>query len=74
MRSMELVGKERMEVAVSIPTDRIVNPLTVSSLNCLSGVKAVMMTFPMLPISLVCSFMKSASSKINLLTDTTNTV
>lgn len=76
MRSMELVGRERMEVAVSL-RHRInsLSPLlTLHSNNCRSGVRDATMTYPMLPISLVCCSTKWASSRTPTLTSTINTV
>ena len=56
MRSMELVGRERMEVAVSFPRHTAVSTaglIDKFSNNYQSGVRLVMMTFRMLRISLV---------------------
>ena len=56
MRSMELVGRERMEVAVSFPRDSICYKATLTgndSNNSQFGVKHVTMMSRMLPISLV---------------------
>jgi hypothetical protein len=75
MRSMELVGRERMEVAVSWrkQTAMFFKTDPCCSNNSLSGARAVTMTFPMLPTSLACSFTRLANSKINSSTATTNT-
>ena len=56
MRSMELVGRERMEVAVSFPRHTAVSTaglIDKNSNNYQSGVRLVMTTFRMLRISLV---------------------
>ena len=56
MRSMELVGRERMEVAVSFPNDSIFSKTTLTgnySNNSQFGVRHVTMMSRMLPISLV---------------------
>ena len=55
MRSMELVGRERMEVAVCIfrfPDSSTVPVNLLSSNNCQSGVKLAMMMFPTSPTNL----------------------
>lgn len=57
MRSMELVGRERMEVAVSFPGQSAVQAAILideSSNNSQSGARVVMTMFRMLRISLVC--------------------
>ena len=76
MRSMELVGRERMEVAVCTPKrvlcmSHVTNSL--ASNNFPSGVKDVMTTSRMSLISLVCLSTKSASLKTSLWIDMTNT-
>ena len=56
MRSMELVGRERMEVAVSFAHDSIFRKATLTSNdsnNSQFGVRLVTMMSRMLPISLV---------------------
>ena len=56
MRSMELVGRERMEVAVSFPHDSVFCKATLTgndSNNSQFGGRHVTMMSRMLPISLV---------------------
>ncbi len=56
MRSMELVGRERMEVAVRSPRQSAVPAAILIdkySNNSQSGARVVMTMFPMLRISLV---------------------
>ena len=56
MRSMELVGRERMEVAVSFPRQSAAQAATLideSSNNSQSGARVAMTMFRMLRISLV---------------------
>jgi hypothetical protein len=76
MRSMELVGRERMEVAVSLKYS--LNSRNTAdkmySNNSLSGARASMTTFPMLPTSSVCSSTRSVSSRTSSSTVTTSTV
>jgi hypothetical protein len=78
MRSMELVGRERMEVAVSIRSTSFlifaVLKLTSSSNNSPSGVNHVTMMYRMSRTSLVYCYMKSVNSRINMLIVTTNIV
>ena len=76
MRSMELVGRERMEVAVSINVALLLYKVTdeATSNNSQSGAKLVTMMFRMSRISLVFSSTKSASSKTKWWTATINTV
>jgi hypothetical protein len=73
MRSMELVGRERMEVAVSCTTRRKISQLTFTSNNSQSGVNLAMRMYLMLRINLVFCFTRSVSSRINMLTVMTNT-
>src|SRR4051812_619235 len=78
MRSMELVGRERMEVAVSTRSMNFVIfavlKLTSNSNNSPSGANHVMMMYRMSRISLVYCYMKLVNSRINTLIVTTNIV
>jgi hypothetical protein len=72
MRSMELVGRERMQVAVSPRRDHDSHALTLLRNNSRNGEKAVMTTSLMSRTNSGSSSMRLANSKINSLTDTIN--
>lgn len=76
MRSMELVGRERMEVAVSLRhhISSLSLLLTLHSNNCPSGVRDATMTYPTLPTNLACCSTRWVSSRTPTLTSTINTV
>ena len=76
MRSMELVGRERMEVAVCFRVGTIVCTLLTTWLsnNFQSGVKVVTTMSQMLPINWESSSTRLANSKTNSSTDMINIV
>jgi hypothetical protein len=79
MRSLELVAKERMEVAVRslfplVDLSSILKLTLYCSNNYRSGVSTAMKTSPMSPTSSVFCSTKSVNSKTNMLTATTSIV